>query len=172
VSYPALDLTAQWGRLNDGLSQLADLVPDEKLDWSPQPDLWNLRGILLHISMARHNWMELNVQDGFQISDGPAASGGEKSYEERVRAFLQHGATKDGLKDHLRWSWQRLERFLSNPHQLNATYRGEGFRDHDHQEHNGHWIAFHLLEHDVHHRADIFHYLALLGIAHPTVETP
>jgi len=29
----------------------------------------------------------------------------------------------------------------------------------------GDWIAFHLLEHDIHHRADIFHYLALLGIA-------
>ena len=33
-------------------------------------------------------------------------------------------------------------------------------------------IASHLLEHDVHHRADLFHYLALLGIEHPEVETP
>jgi len=33
-------------------------------------------------------------------------------------------------------------------------------------------IAYHLLEHDIHHRADIFHYLALLGIEHPQVETP
>ena len=36
----------------------------------------------------------------------------------------------------------------------------------------GHWIAFHLLEHDIHHRADIFHYLALLGIETPDVGTP
>jgi uncharacterized damage-inducible protein DinB len=36
----------------------------------------------------------------------------------------------------------------------------------------GHWIAFHLLEHDIHHRADIFHYLALLGIETPSVGTP
>ena len=28
-----------------------------------------------------------------------------------------------------------------------------------------HWIAFHLLDHDIHHRADVVHYLALLGIA-------
>jgi uncharacterized damage-inducible protein DinB len=37
---------------------------------------------------------------------------------------------------------------------------------------SGHWLAYHLLEHDVHHRADIFAYLALLGIEHPQVETP
>ena len=37
---------------------------------------------------------------------------------------------------------------------------------------SGHWIAFHLLEHDIHHRADLMHYLALLGIEHPQVGTP
>jgi uncharacterized damage-inducible protein DinB len=37
---------------------------------------------------------------------------------------------------------------------------------------NGHWLAYHLVEHDIHHRADIFHYLALLGIEHPQLETP
>jgi uncharacterized damage-inducible protein DinB len=36
----------------------------------------------------------------------------------------------------------------------------------------GHWIAFHLLEHDIHHRADVLHYLALLGVEHPDVGTP
>ena len=36
----------------------------------------------------------------------------------------------------------------------------------------GHWVAFHLLEHDLHHRSDIFHYLALLEIEHPDVGTP
>ena len=40
------------------------------------------------------------------------------------------------------------------------------------EEVNGHWIAFHLLEHDIHHRSDIFHYLALLEIEHPEVGTP
>ena len=35
----------------------------------------------------------------------------------------------------------------------------------------GHWVAFHLLEHDIHHRADMFLYLALLGIEPPQVWT-
>jgi uncharacterized damage-inducible protein DinB len=33
-------------------------------------------------------------------------------------------------------------------------------------------VAFHLLEHDIHHRADIFLYLALLGIETPQVSVP
>jgi uncharacterized damage-inducible protein DinB len=33
-------------------------------------------------------------------------------------------------------------------------------------------VAFHLLEHDIHHRADILMYLALLGIETPQVWTP
>ena len=37
---------------------------------------------------------------------------------------------------------------------------------------DGHWLAFHGLEHDVHHRADIFFYMALLGIEHGFIETP
>ena len=33
-------------------------------------------------------------------------------------------------------------------------------------------VAFHLLEHDIHHRADLLLYLALLGIETPQVWTP
>ena len=40
-----------------------------------------------------------------------------------------------------------------------------------HQD-RAYWIAFNLLEQDIHHRSDIFHYLALLGIEHPEVGTP
>ncbi len=60
-----------------------------------------------------------------------------------------------------------MRRFFSDPERLAAEY--EAFRG-DHP--TGHWIAFHLLEHDIHHRADIFHYLALLGIEHPQIGTP
>lgn len=56
--------------------------------------------------------------------------------------------------------------FLRDQVKLDTTYDGDG------RPVTGHWIAFHLLEHDIHHRADIFHYLALLGIETPDVGTP
>ena len=78
--------------------------------------------------------------------------------------------TKDDVKKQLQESWVRVERFLSEQRYLDRLY--EGSRGDVDYSYSGHWIAFHLLEHDIHHRADIFHYLALLGIEHPQIGTP
>ena len=61
-----------------------------------------------------------------------------------------------------------VERVLRDQASLDATYT----REDTGESMTGHWIAFHLLEHDIHHRSDIFHYLALLEIEHPEVDTP
>ncbi len=55
VGFPPVDVTGQWARLNEQLVSLVDVIPDDKLNWSPKPELWNFKGILLHIAMARHN---------------------------------------------------------------------------------------------------------------------
>ena len=150
---PRLDIAAQWGRLNDTLIALIDYIPDDKLNWSPREELWNFRGILLHTAMTRHNWLAEFVGDG-----------------ENTPEVYRDGRTKDDIKRHFRDSWQRVSRFLADPARLDASYSRDGWREDE--EANGHWVAFHLLEHDVHHRADIFHYLAELGIEHPEVGTP
>lgn len=149
----ALDIVPNWSRLNDGLIKLVDYVPEDKLDWSPKPELWNFRGILIHIAGARDHWMGGIVQDG---DPAPSAYETARSREEIKREY--------------RRTWERVERFLSDPAKLAANYKGS-YQD-ESWNHNGHWIAYHLLEHDVHHRADVFHYLALLGIEHPDVSTP
>ena len=152
-TFPPLAITGEWAKLNEQLVALVDLVPDDKLDWSPKPELWNFRGILIHICGARHNWMARDVKDGEPTPD-----------------VLREAQTKDGMRRHLRSSWERLQRFLADQRKLDAVY--EGIWDGEARTFTGHRIAFHGLEHDVHHRADVFHYLALLGIEHPEVETP
>ena len=152
-TFPPLDITQTWRRMNDGLVTLVDYIPEDQLDWSPKPELYNFRGILIHIAMARHNSLANVIQDGEQTPD-----------------LLREGQTKEGAKEQLRLSWERLERFLSNPEKLSTEYT-ESYEG-DEWRHTGHWIAYHLLEHDIHHRADIFHYLALLGIEHPDIGTP
>ncbi len=153
TSFPPLDVTAQWGRLNDSIVTLVDYVPDDKVDWSPQPELWNFRGILLHTIVVRDNWLQHAVQDGETAPD--------------VLATVQ---SKDAIQQELHRTWERVQRFLADSEKLDAMY--ERSRDGEDHRFVGHWIAFHLLEHDIHHRADIFHYLALLGIEHPDVGTP
>ena len=160
AAFPPLDVTAQWGRLNDSIVTLVDYVPDDKLDWSPQPDLWNFHGILLHTVMTRDNWLGSLLKDGATSLEEPEAIG----------SFIRSTRSKADIQRELRRTWDRLGRFLSDPLKLDAVY--EGSRVDVEYSYSGHWIAFHLLEHDIHHRADIFHYLALLGIEHPDVGTP
>ena len=71
--------------------------------------------------------------------------------------------TKDDIKRELTRTFARLERFLANRAQLDKIYaddRENGLT------YSGHWIAFHLLEHDIHHRAELLQRLALLDIEH------
>ncbi len=150
---PHIDITEQWGRLNDGLIGLIEYIPDDKLEWSPQDDLWDIHHILAHVVFSRHNWMGNSVTQKIKAEEIHEAT-----------------ATKAGAQEGLRRSWARVMRFLSDEASLDRVFEGEaGGQPFSYR---GHWIAFHLLEQDIHHRADIFHYLALLGIEHPEVETP
>jgi uncharacterized damage-inducible protein DinB len=155
MTFPPLDIAGQWPKLNEQLCDLVDLIPDEQMDWSPKPELYNFRGIVLHIAFARHNWMNRVASDGEPVPD-----------------VLREGQTKDGAKHHLRLSWRRVERFISDRTKLDLSYEVSYIQPPSTFTATGHWVAYHLLEHDIHHRADIFHYLALLGIEHPEVETP
>ena len=156
-SYPPLEITTYWASLNDSLIDLVDAIPEDRMDWSPSPDLWNFRGILLHIMGARHRWMDKAVQDGEPTPD-----------------YFPEGQSRDGLKNHLRLSWERLERFLASTQALAKNYPSAdddgAWRGGAHSPQlagDGHWIAFHRLQHDAIHRADILNYLGFLGIEPP-----
>ena len=85
---------------------------------------------------------------------------------EQALSAPETAQSKEEIQRELRRSWERVQRFLAEREKLSNEYetqRGSVA---------GYWIAFHLLEHDIHHRADIFHYLALLGIEHPNIGTP
>lgn len=153
MSAALLDITGQWAKLNESMVALIDHIPDDKLDYSPREDLWNFRGTLAHVAIARNNWLGGVVKDG----------------EETPNVLAEIG-TKAGLQEQLRLSWERVGRFLSDPAKVAASY--EDSWGGETKQISGHWVAFHLLEHDIHHRADVFHYLALLGIEHPDVGTP
>jgi uncharacterized damage-inducible protein DinB len=147
---PRIDVTPTWARFNEELIKLVDFVPGDRLDWSPKPELWNFRGILLHMASARDIWLERDVQDGVEAPD-----------------VYRTVRTRPEIQQALRRTWERLAAFLHDQAKLDATYATPWETNV-----SGHWIAFHALEHDIHHRADILHYLALLGIETPDVSTP
>ena len=146
-TFSPLNITPMWARINDELIELVDRLPDDKIDWSPKPGLWNARGILFHICIGRHGMMQAFIGDGEETPD-----------------VLREVQTREGLKEQLRASWLRMEPFLASVELLDREYELP-FQEQLPQL-SGHWLAFGQLEHDIHHRADIVHYLGLLGIAH------
>lgn len=148
-----LDIVPVWARLNGMLIELVELVPDDRMRWSPKPEMWCFNRILMHLCEARQQWMNRAINDG--EPDIPIA---------------EHADNKDEIKRALGHTWQRIERTLSDQARLDATYRDRWWSGAP--PYDGHWVAFHLLEHDIHHRADILLYLALLGIDAPQPSTP
>lgn len=156
-TYPPLNITAHWAAVSDHLIELVDAIPDDKLDWSPTPEQWNFRGLFVHIAGARHHWLANAVHDREDTPD-----------------LIAGCQTKEGLKEQLRLSWERLERFLSDAEKLAAVYEPpDGDPEYlDPALFDGHFIAYHRLVHDIHHRADIMQRLALLGIEISGTEVP
>jgi uncharacterized damage-inducible protein DinB len=144
-STPHIDITPHWAVVQEDIVKIVGLVPDDKIDWSPKDELWNFRGILIHISDARDRWMDRDVQDG-----------------EGYPNIWTTAKTKADLTRELERTWERLGRFLADPAKIGAMYPGDG----THAPNSGHFIAYHLLEHDIHHRAELLQRLALLDIAH------
>jgi uncharacterized damage-inducible protein DinB len=148
--FPQLDISPYWESVQEHLMRIVDLVPGDKFDWTPKDDLWNFRGILIHIADARDGWLadgRHGVQDG-----------------EPYPNIWMTARTRDDLRREMARTFARVERFLRNQSQLDGTYVEEW--EGQTYTRNGHWVAFHLLEHDIHHRAELLQRLALLDIVH------
>lgn len=147
---PRLDWTPHWRMMNDNLMELVDLLPGDKLAWVPREGEWPAPLIFAHLILARHHGPIMTPDDMARIGQVPV-----------------NCQTKDGIKAELRASWGMVERFLSDPAKLDATYEGanfDGYYNDDPQDYTGHYIAYHRFAHDLHHRSTIIGYLAQLGV--------
>lgn len=140
-----LDIVPIWRQLNDMLIELVDAVPDDRMDWSPKPELWSFDRIFRHLADAREEWMVRAINDG----------------EPNIRV-LENVHGKDEIKAAFQQTWERIERSFTDQARLDAEYRDRWWAEAPLR--TGHWVAFHLLEHDIHHRADLLLYLTLLGV--------
>ncbi len=95
LEFEPLKISQYWQSVQNDLLRIVDLVPDEKLNWTPKPELWNSRGILIHASDARDSWLTRDVQDGNPYPN-----------------IWTTAKTKEDLKRELTRTFARLERFL------------------------------------------------------------
>ncbi len=152
ISFPFEKLTRFWlDEIRPPIEKALEIAPDDKLDWAPAQDMITLGNIFMHIAEASDWWINEIIDQKGCIDYTPCPS-----------------APKTEIAVMMDKHWKRLEDFFTRaPQVLEGVYDMSGHgRD---RKPTGYWIFLHLLEHDIHHRGQINHYLRILGIKPPRI---
>jgi uncharacterized damage-inducible protein DinB len=127
------------------------ITPDDKLEWTPAPNMITLGNIFMHIAEASDYWITTIIEHQESIDYTPCPC----PPKAEIAAMLD-------------CHWQRIEEFFGRAPEIfeNSYDHKRGGKD---IKLPGYWIMFHLLEHDIHHRSQINHYLRILGVNPPQI---
>ena len=128
-----------------------EATPDDKLEWIPAEKMITLGNIFMHISEASDWWITRVI------------------YKKEAKDYTPcKSFPRDHIKTLLDDHWYRLEKFFDAcPKILEGKYLIDWRKPPETVD--GFWIMLHLLEHDIHHRSQINHYLRILGVKPPRI---
>ena len=141
-----------WKQVRQGLLEALDKLTDAQLDFVPRQGLWSLRETVCHIAGTEDGWLRYYTANRWHEDqsrpnpqDYPTVAS-LKALLEKVHAETeaQFGLDPDLLMEQtvqLPWGAQ--------------TSMG--------------WAVWHVLEHEIHHRGEVFLMLGLVGIEAPDV---
>jgi uncharacterized damage-inducible protein DinB len=133
------------------LMSALEATPDDKLDWAPAKDMITLGNIFMHIAEASDWWITAVVGGGKYTDYTPCPS-----------------LPKPEIAGLLEAHWKRLEGFFARlPEIKDQSFDMKRFKRDTVVK--GEWVFLHLLEHDIHHRSQINHYLRILDIKPPRI---
>lgn len=141
-----------------------NLLPPDRFDWKPKPMMLTARQHILHIAETE-NWWVHTIVDGepfrdFTLRHDDPAQGWVDGYEARDHNQLL------ALLDEAHRHTQRWYGFPASELSRVITHvRKNG----EERRHTLHWILDHVQEHELHHRAQLFMYMRLMGIKPPEV---
>jgi uncharacterized damage-inducible protein DinB len=147
----AAELFSHWEPVRRGLFEALDKVSDEQLAFVPREGLWSLGTVARHIANAEDGWFgyvaigELDEWPSLVEEDCATVESVKKLLAEvhkRTRAYL---ATVDA---------EDLDRVIRTPWGEELPLR---------------WIVWHVIEHEIHHRGEIFMMLGLMGMEAPEI---
>jgi uncharacterized damage-inducible protein DinB len=146
----AKQLFGYWNDVRDGLLAALDKLIDSQLDFRPREGLWTLRETVVHMAGTEDGWLRYYALNRWhenipQAPDYPTiASLKALLAEMHERTLKQFAEDADVLMEQaspLPWGGQ--------------VSLG--------------WAVWHVLEHEIHHRGEVFLMLGLMGIEAPDV---
>jgi uncharacterized damage-inducible protein DinB len=147
----AAELFSHWKEIRQGLYAALDLLTDEQLGFVPREGLWSLRTVALHIATAEEGWFRYVVTG--ELDEWPEVDESHYPTVASIKALLTqvHRRTEDYL--------QTLD--VTDLDLVITTFWGAKVPLL--------WIIWHVLEHEVHHRGEIYLMLGLMGMEAPDV---
>jgi uncharacterized damage-inducible protein DinB len=137
---------SHWKQVRGDLLSTIDKFEDEELSFAPFESSWSAGQIMLHIGDAEEGWFRRVVSR--EIDEWPDYNLDKYPTTESIKAKLDeiHDRTED-LLDSL--ELDDLDRVIQSPWSEYRFSLG--------------WIIWHVLEHEIHHRAELSLILGLLG---------
>jgi uncharacterized damage-inducible protein DinB len=150
----ARDLFGHWDVVRRGLFGALDKLADEGLAFVPREGLWSPGIIACHIANAEDSWFRVAMASG-KLSEWPAGRYRDGDY-----------ASVAALKELLAGVHARTDAWLET---LDEAALNEIIELPWGSRVPRRWIVWHVLEHEIHHRGEIYLMLGLLGQEAPDV---
>jgi len=145
----ARELFGHWDQARRDLYRALDVLDDTHLSFAPAEGLWSLGQVAVHIASAEDGWLRYVIKR--ETDSWPALQLADYPTVESIRALLVevHARTVaflDTLDE------ADLDREIEAPWGKRFSLR---------------WIVWHVLEHEIHHRGELYLMLGLLGLEAP-----
>ena len=144
------------------LIQGVEALPRDRFHWKPRPEMFTAHQVIVHIAECERGWIHGTLDGG--------------TYEEWVLPHEDPGqgwVTAYDAPDHLALlsmleEWHRpTERWLEKPVSELQRVVVSQVRGGPERRHTVHWVLDLLQQHEIHHRAQLFLYLRLMGLEPP-----
>ena len=144
------DLFNRWNEVRHGLLEALDKLKDSQLDFKPRENLWSLRETVVHIAGTEQGWLRYYAANQWhenapQAIDYPTI-GSLKDLLNR-----EHSITENQFSEN---ADSVLQRMCKLPWGAQVTMD---------------WAVWHVIEHEIHHRGEVYLMLGLMGIEAPDV---
>ncbi|HKV62356.1 MAG TPA: DinB family protein [Candidatus Acidoferrum sp.] len=138
-----------FGNVRERTMRVARCIPADKLDWTYAPEKFTLGDLLRHIAVAeRFIWAEtVSGRPSLYTSHGKELADGYES----VSSFMER-LHSEAISIFARLSDEDLQRKCKTPDGAEIT--------------KWKWLRL-MVEHEIHHRGQIYLYLAILGVSTP-----
>jgi uncharacterized damage-inducible protein DinB len=138
-----------WESVRGGLYTALDMLTSEQLAFTPRQGLWSLGKVARHVAEAEEGWFRYTVAR--ELPKWPEFSDADYATVESVKNLLAevHSRTKAYLAT---VDAEDLDRTIAAPWGSEFPLR---------------WIVWHVLEHEIHHRGEIYLMLGLMGMQAP-----